>query len=116
MSLCTPTYHRWDAQKMLAKGGVEDGDPCDCGAVRFAMRDDTRSDDTWNALVRCQAALRDAEARAQRLEGALKDIMRIALTDEFDEDDAPTASGHRLNDMYVAAKSALAAAPPPEAP
>jgi len=36
MSLCTPGSHRWDAQKMLAKGGVEDSDLCDCGAVRFS--------------------------------------------------------------------------------
>ena len=37
MSLCSDSYHRWDAQKALAKGGVEDGDACDCGAVRFGV-------------------------------------------------------------------------------
>lgn len=44
MSLCDEAkargnekYHRWDAQKALAKGGVEDGDLCDCGEVRFGM-------------------------------------------------------------------------------
>jgi hypothetical protein len=44
MSLCTtsPEYHRWDAQKALAKGGVDDGDLCDCGAVAFGLtRDQT---------------------------------------------------------------------------
>ena len=35
MSLCFGNTHRWDAQVALAKGGVEDGDLCACGAVRF---------------------------------------------------------------------------------
>lgn len=35
MSLCVDGQHRWDAQVALRKGGVEPGDPCDCGAVQF---------------------------------------------------------------------------------
>jgi hypothetical protein len=36
MSLCeTSGRHRWNAQVALRKGGVEMGDPCDCGHVRF---------------------------------------------------------------------------------
>ena len=42
MTLCADGPHRWDAQRMLAKGGIEPGDWCDCGQVAFGEADAMR--------------------------------------------------------------------------
>lgn len=115
MGLCVAGQHRWDAQVALAKGGIEDGDPCACGAVRFGkhatlekgIRDaladgglfvadlveGVRHVVTDRARYSCEAeqaesAKLDAEAKAQAAMGAKAQAERaqITLTRKLDEE------------------------------
>ena len=67
--------HQWDAQAALRKGGIEDGDPCFCGAARFNAPSPGALDG--------QAALDEANNMVVRLRDSLRDVLSLIADEDI---------------------------------
>jgi hypothetical protein len=97
-------YHRWDAQKALAKGGVEDGDLCDCGAVAFGMNHAGEHEE-------CQKTINMLVAQKNDLMGCWRAL--IAIQRLADAHNADKRSPATMQDIWTLATQALS---PPSVP